>query len=159
MSARRIIAGVVLLLACNRAPGETPEATVEAFARAAQSARNDNTGRQRMFDLLSQRAKDALNDRAQQASQLSGWELQPWEMLAPGRIRLRLDFDPSSMASRVSDDRAVVTVRGTGGGVADVPLVREGGHWRVDLILPTAEAIRPGAGDGGALHTPDASSR
>jgi hypothetical protein len=156
---RGLAAVLVLLAACARGPGETPEATVEAFARAVQSARTDNTARQRLFELLSQRAQDALTDRAQQASQLSGWELQPWEMIAPGRIRLRLDFDPSQMASRVSGDRAVVTVRGAAGGVADVPLVREGGRWRIDLTFPATEAIRPGAGDGGAPPSADAPRR
>ena len=156
---RRWAAVLALVAACNHAPGQTPEATVEAFARAAQTARTDNTARQRMYELLSQRAQDALTERAQQASQLSGWELQPWEMIAPGRIRMRLDFDPSNMATRVSDERAVVTVRGATGGVADVPLVREGGRWRIDLIFPTVEAIRPGAGDGGARQAPDSSIR
>ncbi|MDB4931542.1 MAG: hypothetical protein JWM10_4026 [Myxococcaceae bacterium] len=156
---RGVVAVLVLLAACSRGPGETPEATVEAFARAVQSARTDNTARQRLFELLSQRAQDALTERAQQASQLSGWELQPWEMIAPGRIRLRLDFDPSQMTSRVSDERAVVTVRGATGGVADVPLVREGGRWRIDLTFPATEAIHPGAGDGGALPSSDAPRR
>lgn len=160
MTVRRAAAALLALaMACNRAPGQTPEATVEAFARAAQSARNDNTARQRMYELLSQQARDALTDRAQQASQLSGWELRPWEMLAPGRTRMRLDFDPSHMSARVSRDRAVVTVRGVMGGVADVPLVREGGQWRIDLGLPSVEAIRPGAGDGGARQPGDASAR
>ncbi|MBK6528421.1 MAG: hypothetical protein IPF99_02160 [Deltaproteobacteria bacterium] len=151
---RLLAAAAVLVVACNRAPGETPKATVEAFAHAAQSARTDSSARQRMYDLLSQRAQDALTDRAQQASQLSGWELQPWEMIAPGRIHLRLEIDPSSMDTRISDDRAVVTVRGVAGGVADVPLVREGGRWRIDLSFPSVEAIRPGAGDAGARSVP-----
>lgn len=151
MSPRRLLASLALVVACSRAPGDTPEATVEAFARAVQSARTDNAARHRMYDLLSQRAQDALTERAQQASQLSGWELQPWEMIAPGRVRLRLDFDPSAMTTRISEQRAIVTVRGTAGGVADVPLVRENNRWRIDLSLPTAEAIRAGA------HTPDAS--
>lgn len=155
MIVRRVLAVALILSACSRAPGETPESTVEAFARAVQSARNDNTARERMYNLLSQRAQDALTERAQQASQLSGWELQPWEMIAPGRVRLRLDFDPSAMASRISDQRAVVTVRGAGGGVADVPLVREGGRWRIDLVFPTVEAIRAGAG---RSPQPDASA-
>lgn len=155
MSLRLLLALLLLVVACSRAPGETPEATVEAFARAVQSARTDNTARRRMYDLLSQRAQDALTDRAQQTSQLSGWELQPWEMIAPGRVRLRLDFDPSAMTSRVSDQRAVVTVRGATGGVADVPLVRENGRWRIDLNFPTVEAIRAGAG---RAPQPDAST-
>lgn len=155
MTPRRLLLALLFVVACSRAPGETPEATVEAFARAVQSARTDNTARRRIYDLLSQRAQDALTERAQQTSQLSGWELQPWEMLAPGRVRLRLDFDPSAMTSRVSDQRAVVTVRGATGGVADVPLVREGGRWRIDLSLPTVEAIRAGAG---RAPQPDASA-
>lgn len=150
MTARRLIAAALFTVSCAREPGETPASTVEAFARAAQSAHTNNAARQRMYELLSQRAQDALTERAQQASQLSGWELQPWEMIAPGRVRLRLEVDPSTMASRVMGERAVVTVRGVTGGVADVPLVREAGHWRVDLTFPTVEAIRPGTGDGGA---------
>ena len=65
-----------------------------------------------------------------------------------------LPHSGQGVRTRISDDRAVVTVRGVAGGVADVPLVREGGRWRIDLSFPSVEAIRPGAGDGGARSVP-----
>lgn len=121
-----------------------------AFARAVESARQDPQHRRRVYELLSQRGKDALVQRAQLASQVSGWLQQPWEMLAPGRIRLRVAVEPSGMTARVDGARAWVTVRGTGG-MAEVPLVREEGAWRVDLAVPPMAQLRPGDGstDGG----------
>ncbi len=148
-AAAGVLVAVLCVAGCGRSGGETPEAVVESFARAVQASRSDNGARQRLFELLSTRARDALTERAQQASQLAGWELQPWEMFAPGRLRLRVDVDADRMASRIRGERAVVTVRGSNGGVADVPLVREDGQWRVDLVLPPSEAIRAGNADAG----------
>lgn len=137
-------------LACGGCRGDadpSPEETVTRFARAVDQARREPSQRAAVYELLSSRAQEALTERAQQASQVSGWELAPWEMLAPGRMRLRIDVEPSGMSSRVSGARAMVTARGQGG-VADVPLVREGGRWRVDLELPPISEIRPGDRDG-----------
>jgi hypothetical protein len=63
--------------------------------------------------------------------------MEPWQMLAQGRFRLR--FSPASrrgMKETIKGDQATVTVTGNGPGErADVPLVRENGQWRLQLVL------------------------
>lgn len=116
------------------------------FVAAMEGARVDPAARRRVYGMLSSRARARLEERAQRASQVSGadrrpWE--PWEMLAPGRWRLRVEFDPELLSSRVAGDRAVVTARGRHGGTADVPLVREEGQWRLDMEIPPMAARAP----------------
>lgn len=118
---------------------------VFGFVSALDRARLDPSKREEVYGYLSARSRAALANRASRASQLSGWELHPWDMLAPGRVRWRLRFDRDALTARVSGDRAVVTARGSTGGAADVPLVREEGGWRVDLDLPPMTEGRPGA--------------
>lgn len=137
---------------CSSETPRTPEATVRAFAVAVQAAREDPSLRRRVYDLLSARARQTLRERAQLASQVSGWELQPWEMLAPGRMRLRVSFDFGAVTAHVTGARAIVTVRGASGGVADVPLVHEEGGWRVDLDLPPFDPGRGSMGDAGSAR-------
>ncbi len=140
---------VALALGCERPSSASPEETVTAFVAALEQARTDPAQRRRVYDLLSADAQRSLTERARRASQVSGWELKPWEMLAPGRMRLRVQVDPELMTTRVSGERAVVTARGRAGGAADVPLVREGSAWRVALDLPPITDIRPGDVDAG----------
>jgi hypothetical protein len=140
---------VALALGCERSSSASPEETVAAFVAALEQARSDPAQRKRVYDLLSAGAQHSLSERARRASQVSGWELKPWEMLAPGRMRLRVQVDPELMTTRVSGERAVVTARGRAGGAADVPLVREGSAWRIDLDLPPITDIRPGDVDAG----------
>lgn len=151
------LALALTLGACRDPPPRTPKNTVLAFARAVEAARQDPEHRRRVYELLSQRGKDSLTERAQLASQVSGWLQQPWEMLAPGRIRLRVSVDPSGMTARVDGARAWVTVRGAGG-MAEVPLVREAGGWRIDLAVPPMAQMRPGdqSTDGGVGVLPRA---
>ena len=68
-------------------------------------------------------------------------------MFAPGRFTLppRLEpFEADSLSSSVHGDRAAVSVRGRTGESVSVPMVRENGSWRVDLVLPAMEAIQAG---------------
>lgn len=133
--------------ACTGDPSRTPEGAVVAFVSDLDRARLDPAARRDAYGHLSARSKEALQGRANRASQVSGWALNPWDMIAPGRIRWRIRFDRNLLRARVAGDRAVVTAQGLSGGVADVPLVREEGLWRVDLDLPpmqeAAEAERP----------------
>lgn len=126
-------------MGCSRDHVATPEETVAQFVGAMEQSRLDPSARQRAYGMLSERAQARLEERAQRASQVSGadrrpWE--PWEMLAPGRWRLRIEFDAEMLSSHVAGDRAVVTARGRRGGTADVPLVREEGVWRMDMDIP-----------------------
>lgn len=134
---------------CRRAPEDTPEIALTEWVTAMNASRSDIEARQRAYERLSLAARASLTDRAARASQLSGRDLHPWEMLAPGRFAMRFAFDPDGLSTRVEGDRATVTARGQQGDRADVPMVREGGHWHVDLVLPPMQTIQTG-GDAAA---------
>lgn len=140
---RRGVLSLALALGCarEREPA-TPGETVAAMVSALEQSAGDPTARRRVFALLSHRAQASLESRAARASQVSGRTFEAWEMLAPGRVRMHVQFDPGSISTRVEGERAMVTARGRAGGVADIPLVREEGRWRVDLSLPDAVAPR-----------------
>ncbi len=143
----------LIALGCRREPEDTPESVLSAWVAAMNASRSDVDARRRAYPLLSARARELLTERAARASQLSGRDLQPWEMLAPGRFAMRFAFDPDGLETRIEGDRATVTARGRSGERAGVPMVREQGHWRVDLTLPAMEPIEA-AGDAGAAQTP-----
>ena len=100
------------------------------------------------YELLSERTKANLVERARRASTTSGREVPPESMLAPGRFSLR--FDPRKMHARIADDRAIVDVTGIDPDTdrAEVPCVLELGRWRVELLLPPLPPVerRPEAG-------------
>ncbi len=70
-------------------------------------------------------------------------------MIAQGRYRLRFEPRPDGIEAEVRGDRAQVVVRGVGEQVARVPMVREDGHWRIELAIPEMQhagaAPRPAA--------------
>ncbi len=151
-SSGRILALAVVLLACFGAAcgpsrDESPEDALASWVAAMSASRADPANRRRAFELLSERARDNLARRAALAAQLSGREVKPWEMLAPGRFALRLAFDRGQLRARIDGERATVTARGSRTEVAEVPLVREQGRWRVDLALPEPSGPRNLLGD------------
>ncbi|MBL8679610.1 MAG: hypothetical protein JNK05_10615 [Myxococcales bacterium] len=127
---------VLVSVGCDRPQDETPEDALSAWVAAMNGSRGDPSTRRRAYDLLSQRTRENLARRAAVAAQLSGREVKAWEMLAPGRFALRFSFDRQALRARVEGDRAVVIARGPRTEVAEVPMVREEGRWRVDLALP-----------------------
>lgn len=124
-------------LACG-GPAHAPEDTLDAFLEAMDDSATDSASLERAYRLLDADARTALEARARKAQTLSGRPHAPWEMLAQGRFRLR--FAPAAhggMRAEVTGDRAVVQVRGERPGQsARVPMVREGGKWRVALAIP-----------------------
>lgn len=145
------VAAVAAVLAiasgCSERAPRSPTATVQAFLEAMDRAASDHEELARAFDLLTSAAQKGLAARAAKAHMLGGSKLEPWQMLVQGRFRLR--FQPTSMTERVEGETAVVTVAGDGPGErADVPLIREGGRWKLALKLP---AVHGGdTGDGGS---------
>lgn len=131
-----ILSLAIGIAGCDRDPRSTPEEALAAWVAAMNASRTDISARRQAYDLLAQRARASLQERAARASQLSGLDIQPWEMLAPGRFALRFTFDPRRLRATITGHRAVVTVVGPGGDRASVPMVREDGQWRVDLTLP-----------------------
>ncbi len=132
---------VVALSACSPAPSDsTPTGALRLFLRAMEQAGSDPTALETAFGLLDAHAREVLEQRARDASALAnGRQFAAWEMLAQGRYRVRFAYaEYGSMRERVEHERATVTVVGTSGNDrADVPLVRESGHWRVVLDIPT----------------------
>lgn len=128
-----------------------PEDALRRFLGAMTRAQDEPAALAEAFSCLDDRAQARLRARAERATSLSGREYQPHDMLVPGRFHLR--FDPAErggMRAIVQGDRAEVQVRGRGEARARVPLVREGGRWRVVLeIGATAEDL------GGISPSPD----
>lgn len=129
---------------CHREAEDTPETALTTWVNAMNASRSDILARRRAFDLLSNRARESLTERAARASQLSGRDLQPWEMLAPGRFAMRFAFDPDGLETRLDGEHATVIARARAGDHAEVPMVHEQGHWRVDLALPVMQTIQSG---------------
>jgi hypothetical protein len=129
--------GVVALSSCGSEPtDDTPTGTVELFLEAMDRSDWDADARRTAYELLAADARAALDERAARANALSHHEMQPWEMLAQGRYRLRFTPAPSGFREHIEGDRATVTVHGASEGQrANVPLVREDGRWRIVLDI------------------------
>lgn len=133
---------LIVLVACaNEATDATPSGALRLFIGAMHRGAYDPDGLHDAYDLLDSPAREQLARRAQLAGALAvGREFQPWEMLVRGRFQLR--FAPArgaGMHEEVHGDHATVIVRGTNGSEnARVPMTREGGHWRVSLVIPSS---------------------
>jgi hypothetical protein len=143
-----LAAGAVWLFgACSSGDADSNPAEVltrflEAMDRSAihEAALND------AYALLDEAAQRELSARASRTSSLSGRVFAPWEMIAQGRFRLRFaPAEHTELRATVTGDTAVVHMKSDDARVqADVPLVREHGHWRVKLGLPElARAATP----------------
>lgn len=137
-------AGVLAACAvgCGGGAPATPTETVRHFLAAMDRSAGDSRQLREAYDLLDTQAQKALGDRARKAETLTGRGFEPWEMMAQGRFRLR--FAPAmrrGMREQVTGASAVVVVIGDRGEKADVPLVQEGGLWRIRLSVPALEGI------------------
>ncbi len=143
--------GVVLassVMSCERAQeDETPTQAVEAFIELVAQAEGTvspdlgvtleppESAMRELAARLDQASREALVQRARQAEALAhGARYEGWQMLVPGRFRLR--FEPVGFRETIEGNRATVTVRGRRTH-ALVPLVREGGTWKIALGLDT----------------------
>jgi hypothetical protein len=122
---------------CGRS-GDSPVAAVRHFLEVMERSRDQGPALREAFHLLDASAQGALIRRAERASTLSGRPYEPYQMLAQGRFVLRFTpTSPRGMTERVQGDRAVVTVTGPQrSDRAEIPLVREGGRWRIQLAIP-----------------------
>ena len=122
---------------CGRS-ADSPVAAVRHFLEVMERSRDQGPALREAFQLLDAAAQRALIRRAERASTLSGRPYEPYQMLAQGRFVL--NFTPASprgMTEVVSGDRAVVTVTGARrSDHAEIPLLREGGRWRIQLVIP-----------------------
>jgi hypothetical protein len=123
--------------ACSRkAPDMTPEGLVREFLDRVERAEGDPAQARAVYELLSDRTKAGLAERARRASAAGSRNVMPEEMLAPARFSLR--FEPLKMRAHVADTRAVVDVVGIDPDIdhAEVPCLLEHGRWRIEIPLP-----------------------
>ena len=126
-----------LLVGCGGGAPSSPTETVRRFLAAMDRSAGDARQLREAYALLDAQAQGSLRSRANKAETLTGRTFEPWEMLAQGRFRLR--FAPRmrrGMHETIRGATAVVAVVGNSGEKAEVPLVREGGGWRIRLAIP-----------------------
>lgn len=150
--ARHALVLLVLLslVACEEAAPPGPAETVQTFLRLMDESGirsgpsgevlADEVALQEAYALLSTRTQSSLRERAELAASLAGGEYDPWNILIPGRFRLR--FEPVTFDEIIQEERprrATVRVRGRGPGeLAEIPVVEEDGRWRIPLEIPPA---------------------
>jgi hypothetical protein len=124
------------LLACSSEPtDETPRGALKMFLAAMERSDYDEAALVDAYRLLDAEARAELDARAASANALPGPDREPWQMLAQGRFQLRFEPRPD-FEENIDGDRANVIVRGYREGErADIPMIREGEHWRVVLRL------------------------
>ena len=138
---------LLLISSCGSADADgNPADVLQHFLEAMDRSANNEAALKDAYALLDEHAQHELSARASRTSSLSGRVFAPWEMIAQGRFRLRFaPAEHTEMRATVTGDTAVVHVKSDDARVqADVPLVREHGHWRVKLGLPElARAATP----------------
>ena len=146
----RLLAQLLLVTCLAFGPGcgrasepATPAAVVRHFLDVMERSATDDAALVEAYELLDQSAQRALATRATRARALSGQSFEPWQMLAQGRFRLRFAHSRGGMRERIDGERAVVVVSGGGNQRAEVPLVREQGRWRIQLVLPPMRSDVP----------------
>lgn len=146
------VAWLLALVACQKPPPPSPTETLQRFLRLMDESAvrsgpsgevlTDEESLQQAYALLSDATQGSLRERAELAAALAGGDYQPWNVLIPGRFRLR--FAPVSYHEVIQAShppRALVTVRGRAAGeVAEIALVQEEGLWRIPIDIPHAAA-------------------
>lgn len=139
---RQVLLGcacVALALPCacsGSDPDKNPAEVLAHFLEAMDRSAHDEAALKDAFALLDYSARRELEARAQRTSSLASRSFSPWEMIAPGRFRLRFaPAEHAGMRASIAGDEAWVHVKSEDGRKADVPLVREHGAWRVKLEL------------------------
>jgi hypothetical protein len=124
----------VLALGCDSPPQSTPDGVVRTFVERLTSFRGNARDADQLFELMSERARDNLNQRAERYSAASGRKIAPARMLVPAR------FAPGvirSYKAQLSGKFALVEVVGTPPDRrAQIPCVLEKGQWRIDIVMP-----------------------
>jgi len=149
LHARRALAliGVLLCVACGSGDADKhPSEVLLRFLEAMDRSLQHEAALKEAFALLDDAAQKELRARAERASSLASRSFSPWEMIAQGRFRMRFaPLDHADLRTTIEGDRATVHVKDEDGRTAAVPLVREHGHWRVQLALPTLAQSAPRA--------------
>lgn len=138
---------VGLLSGCEREPpNASPEGAVRELLDRFAGVHGQPQQARAVYELLSQRTRDNLAERARRYSDASGKTIEPEAMIVPSRFLLR--FQPQEFTAEIVGSHALVEVVGLlPSQRARVPCVYEDGAWRVDLVLPDLAPVRlrPGA--------------
>ena len=130
----------LLLLAsgCGSSDADGPSETLSRFLETMDRSNVYESARKEAYAMLDDGAQQALAERAQRAALVSGREFAAWDMLAPGRFRLRfVPAEHGGMRATVTGDHAVVqVVSDDGKDKVSVPMLRQDGRWRVQLGVP-----------------------
>ena len=88
-----------------------PTETLSRFLETMDRSNLNESARKEAYAMLDETAQQALAERARRAAGVSGREFSPWDMLAPGRFRLRfVPAEHHGMRATVTGDHAVVQV-------------------------------------------------
>ncbi len=145
-----LFAAALFSAACRRQPVDaTPEAVVREFLDRMKRLQSDPKDARAVYELLSRPSQANLAERAKRASAATGKRMGPEQMIAPAYFFPR--FQAQRWATKTAGERATVELLGVDPAEerAVVPCVREEGHWRVDLALPSLPPVErrpPGPG-------------
>jgi hypothetical protein len=136
-----------LLCACGSTDADGPIETLTRFLETMDRSNVNESSRKDAYAMLDETAQSALAERARRAALVTGRSFAPWDMLAPGRFRLRFaPAEHAGMRATVTGDHAVVHVKADDGkDKASVPMTRQGGRWRVQLAVPVVRRDREAA--------------
>jgi hypothetical protein len=123
--------------ACGSSDADGPAETLSRFIETMDRSNLNDNARKDAYAMLDETTQAALAERAKRAGLVTGRAYAPWDMLAPGRFRMRFaPAEHSGMHATVTGDQAVVHVLAEGGQErASVPMARQAGRWRVQLPL------------------------
>lgn len=129
----------LVVSSCERAaPDATPEGALDQFLEACEQTQRDPKAVSRAFGLLSPAAQRALELRAQRTTAILGKPITAEQLLVPAFTPLR--FEISRTTTTLAPDGAHATVDVVGPDPATqharVPMERQGGAWRVALVIP-----------------------
>lgn len=129
-------------LGCTPPPADaSPVQVVQVFLERMRAVHGDTTKAQLAVELLSDGARENLEERSRRATAAAGQPVSAGEMLVPSMFALA--FEPRTFTPEVRGDYARVTVLGRAPDeLAELHCVRERGHWHVIVELPALPPIQ-----------------
>jgi hypothetical protein len=135
-----LVVAMCLIAACDAPPDATPDGVVRAFVEQLAAFKGDARHATRLFEMLSERAKDNLRQRAERYSAASGRKIAPSAMMVPSR------FSPGlirAYSAQLAGKYALVEVVGTPPSRrAKIPCVFENDRWRIDIVMPALAPLQ-----------------
>lgn len=116
---------------------EAPVRALLSFLSALERGTHEPEFREQAYMWIDEASRDELQRRASLARSLAGRELEPWEMLTPGRLTVASrELRRRALRAKIDGDRATIAL----GEGKPIELVREEGQWHVRLLDDVAPA-------------------